>query len=332
MSVTNLLRRGLAAAAISATGLAVLAGPAAAQAVPGARPAGLHTSGPEVPLGALGSSFNYNFSEAPNGSVYYASGSTVYVVHGTSAPAVVLHAGGKVLAVAANSTELFVEVRRTVTGYELSNGMTLRHWTLATTNKPTSAGLYAVGSTVWAWTDWATDMSGFEYANVSRFTTSSGRVHRVSANDAYPADMSADPAGLYYQQAIGVGRLTHVTSAGSVHRVRDVNLDAPLALASGRVYLLASHLNGHLYLDGYSASTLARKFSRRVSDQDVDIAGTGAGLLLLNRSGKISQLNASNGSTRSSVTVANAVTLLPGPSAAVVVVTGGNFFLVRLAG
>jgi len=32
------------------------------------------------------------------------------------------------------------------------------------------------------------------------------------------------------------------------------------------------------------------------------------------------------------VTVANAVTLLPGPSAAVVVVTGGNFFLVRLAG
>jgi hypothetical protein len=335
MSVTSILRRGLLTAAAGATGLAVLAGAGlpTALATPAARPAGLHTTGSPVNLGVLGTSFNYDFSEAPNGSVYYSSGSTVYVVHKTSAaPVVVLHASGHVLAVAANSRELFVEVGRTVTGYRLSNGVTLRHWKLATTHKATSAGLYAVGSTVWAWTDWATDMSGFEYANVSRFTSSSGTVHKVSSNNAYPADMAADSAGLYYQQAIGTGRLTHVTPSGSVHRVSDINLDGPLALAGGRVELLVFHRNSHPYLDSYSASTLARKFSRRFPAKDYDIAGTGAGLLVLNLSGKISQLNAGTGSTRSSVTVAHAATLVSGPSAAAIVVTGGSYSLVRLAG
>src|ERR1700722_2737421 len=181
MTVTNVLRGGRAAGAVSAPGLAVIAGaslysagPAAAKAAPVARPAALHTTGTPVPLGALGSSFNYDFSEAPNGSVYYSSGRTVFVVHGTSAPVVVLHAKGHVFAVAANRTELFVDVGRTVTGYRLSTHKVLRHWALASANKPTSAGLFAVGSTVWASTDWATDESGLEPANVSRFRTSSG--------------------------------------------------------------------------------------------------------------------------------------------------------------
>jgi hypothetical protein len=341
MSIANVLRRGLAAAAVTATGLAVLAGaglPAAqaapaSPASPAARPASLHTTGPSVALGALGTTFNYDFSEAPNGSVYYSSGSTVYVVHGTSAPVVVLHASGHVFAVAANRTELFVDVGRKVTGYKLSNGVAgaaLRHWTLYTTLKTTSVGLYVVGSNVWAWTDWATDESGFEYADVSRFKTSSGTVHKIS-NNAYPADMAANSSGLYFQQAIGLGRLTHVTPSGSVLRVRDINLDGPLALAGGRVELLAFHRNSHAYLDSYGAATLARKFSKRVSTNDIDIASTGAGLLMLSLSGKISQLNTANGATRSSVVVTDAATLVPGPSAAVLVVTGGNYFLVRLA-
>ena len=281
MTVTNVLRRGLAAAAVSATGLAVLAGaalyaagPAAARSAPAIRPASLHTTGTPVTLGALGKSFNYDFSEAPNGSVYYSRGSTVFVVHGTAAPVAVLHASGHVFAVAANRTELFVDVGRTVTGYKLSTGMKLRHWTLASANKPTSAGLFAVGGTVWASTDWATDESGLEPANVSRFKTSSATVHKVSSNNAFPGDMAANSAGLYYQQMIGKGRLTHVSPSGLVHRVLDVNLEAPLALAGGRVALLAFHRNSHLYLDSYDASTLARKFCKRFSTNDYDIAGT----------------------------------------------------------
>jgi hypothetical protein len=202
--------------------------------------------------------------------------------------------------------------------------MKLRHWTLASANKPTSAALFAVGSTVWASTDWATDGSGLEPANVSRFKTSSGTVHKVSSNNAFPGDMAANSAGLYYQQMIGKGRLTHVRPSGSVHRVVDVNLEAPLALAGGR--------NSHLYLDSYNASTLARKFSKRFSTNDFDIASGGAGLLMLSLSGKISQLSPSTGSTLSAVTVAHAATLVSGHSAAVVVVTGGKYFLIRLAG
>ena len=339
MPVTRLARSALASAAIPAIAGLVISGVGAqpfaqaATAAPplAARSAGLHTSGPQVHLGALGSSFNYDFSEAPSGSVYYSTGKTVYVVKGTKAPAVALHAGGTVLAVAANSTELFVAVGRTVTGYKLSTGAKLRHWYLGG-RKPTSAGLYAVGSTVWAWTDWATDESGFEYANVSRFRASSGTVHRVSSNNAYPADMAADSVGLYYQQAIGSGVLTRVRPSGSVRRVSDINLDAPLALGGGRVDLLAFHRNSHLYLDSFSASSLVREFSHRVSARDFDIAGTGAGLLVLNLSGKISQLSASTGGTLSSVSVAHAATLVPGHSAAVITASVGSYFLVRLAG
>jgi len=339
MSVTRLARKALASAAIPAIAGLVISGVGAqplAQAATmahglAARPASLHTSGPEVPLGALGSSFNYDFSEAPSGSVYYSAGKTVYVVKGTKAPVAVLHAGGTVLAVAANSSELFVAVGRTVTGYKLSTGTKLRHWYLGG-RKPTSAGLLAVGSTVWAWTDWATDESGFEYANVSRFRATSGTVHRVSSNNAYPADMAADSVGLYYQQAIGSGVLTRVRPSGSVRQVSEINLDAPLALGGGRVDLLAFHRNSDLYLDSYSASSLAREFSHRVSERDIDIAGTGAGLLVLNLSGKISQIIASTGSTVSAVTVAHAATLVSGRSAAVITASGGNYFLVRLAG
>ncbi len=94
---------------------------------------------------------------------------------------------------------------------------------------------------------------------------------------------------------------------------------------------LAFHRNSHLYLDSYSAATLARKFSKRFSTNDYDIAGTGAGLLMLSTSGKISQLSASTGSLLSALTVPHAATLVPGHSAAVVTVIGGKYFLVRLA-
>ncbi len=120
----------------------------------------LHATGTPVLLGALGSSFNYDFSEAPNGSVYYSSGRTVFVVHGTSAPVVVLHA--KRARVRGRREQNRVVRRRRPDGHGIPavkrhGRATLRHWLAHHANKPTSAGLFAVGSTVWAWTDWATD-------------------------------------------------------------------------------------------------------------------------------------------------------------------------------
>ena len=69
------------------------------------------------------------------------------------------------LAVAATSADLLVDVGSKVSAYSLCDGRLLRTWTLkGSPAAVTSAGLFPVGGTVWAYTDWATDSSGFEYA------------------------------------------------------------------------------------------------------------------------------------------------------------------------
>jgi hypothetical protein len=340
MFIMNVLRKGLpavtlpVAAALAAAGLAIAP---AAQAVSTAHvraaATGLHVTG-KVDLGRLGPDFSYVLSEAPDGNVYYSRGSVVYLVKGDHAPITALRASGPVLAVAVNSSDLFVDVGSKVSAYALADGHRLRTWTLPSSEKVTSAGLYTAGTTVWAYTDWATDQSGFQYANVDRFSLSSPTVHRVSVNNAYPADMAADSAGSYYEGIAGTGDyLFRALPSGSLRRHADANLDAPLALAAGNVYLLAVHdsQGGHTYLDAFRGSTLGPVFSKRISDSDTDIAGTGIGLLLLG-AGKVSLLDTGNGHAASVLSVPGAVTLVPGPSAAVVTLSHSTTYLLRLAG
>ena len=272
-------------------------------------------------------------TEAPNGDVYYALGKVVYRVRGDHAPVAVLHASAPVLAVAATSADLLVDVGSKVSAYALCDGRLVRSWNLPGSIAPaTSAGLFPVGNTVWADTDWATDSSGFEYGSVYRFDLSSPAVHVVSANDAYPADMAAGLAGLYYEGIAGAGSyLFHGVPSGALRRRADLNVDAPLALAAGNVYLLAIHENqgGHSYLDAFRGSTLSPLFSYRVSDSDTDVAGTGLGLLLLG-GGKVSLLNPASGHSVATLHVPGAVILVPGPCAAVVTVSHSTTYLLRL--
>ena len=202
MSVKGALARATtpALAGLAVSGL-VVSGIAGAVPSAQAATANLHKTG-TVSIGPATISFSYDFSEAHNGAVYYSRGKKVYVVNGISAPSVQLTAGGNVLAVAASSKELFVDVGRTVTAYQRSNRKKLRQWTLLSSKPPTSAGLYAVGSTVWAWTDPSTDKSGFQFASVDRFTTSSVAVHAVSTANVYPSDVAADPAGRFVIRAV----------------------------------------------------------------------------------------------------------------------------------
>jgi hypothetical protein len=182
MFAMNVLRKtrlavALPAAALAAAGLAVAglasapaahaASPVPASPVPaGSAPAGLHVTG-TVDLGRLGPSFSYVLTEAPNGDVYYALGKVVYRVKGDHAPVAVLHTSAPVLAVAATSGDLLADVGSKVSAYSLRDGRLLRSWNLPGSIAPaTSAGLFPVGNTVWADTDWATDESGFVYANV----------------------------------------------------------------------------------------------------------------------------------------------------------------------
>jgi hypothetical protein len=340
LTAAALAAAGLAVAGLAVAGLAIAPAAHAAGAVPaspvpaGSAPAGLHVTG-TIDLGRLGTSFSYVLTEARGGDVYYALGKVVYRVKGDHAPVAVLHASAPVLAVAATSADLLVDVGSKVSAYSLCDGRLLRSWNLPGSIAPaTSAGLFPVGNTVWADTDWATDQSGFEYANVYRFDLSSPAVHVISKNDAYPADLAADSAGLYYEAITGAGTNGYVyraAPAGPSLRHLDVNIDAPLALASGNVYLLAIHENqgGHSYLDAFRGSTLSPLFSYRVSDSDTDVAGTGLGLLLLG-GGKVSLLNPANGHSVATLHVPGAVTLVPGPFAAVVTVSHSTTYLLRL--
>jgi|ERR1022692_462683 hypothetical protein len=344
MSVMTVLRRGLVSAAIPVAAAVVVAGAgplASAQAAVGspahAAAPGLHKTA-RILLGSAGNVFSDSFTEAPNGALFYSLGSTVYVVRGNSARRVALHAGKPVIALAANASDLFVQTGLTVTEYSRSNDVRLRHWTLTSPRTPiTSAGLCAVGGTLWSWTDWATDSSGFQFAKVSRIVTSSSAVHTV-ATQAYPGDMAANSTGLYYEGQRGSrGYLGHSTPSGVVRTRRQPAVDAPLALSGGAVDTLS--FSNHVFINSYSASTLARRSSRRVSASDRSIADTGAGLLVLTQpcasqtcsSSTVSKLSVSHGTTSGTLRVPGAGILLSGPSAAVIEVSRGSMFLVRMA-
>lgn len=324
--------------AVAGLGLAAAGAlPAGAAARP-ANPA-LHQAA-RIALGSSGNIFKNIFTEAPNGNIFFSKGSVVYVVVGNTAPKVALHAGGTVLALAANSADLFVQTGLTVTEYKRSDGSAVRHWTLTSPVTPiTQAGLISVGSTLWSWTDWGTDSSGFEYARLSRISTGSATVHIVD-KQAWPANMAADTSGLYYEDARGAanaGFLVHVTASGA-STARKGPVGWPLALSGGKFYQLLFHNNSsHQFVDGYSKTSLARVSSGQVPNADRNINGTSLGLLALAEpcthltcaTASVSKL-AANGSASGTLTVPNAFEFVPGSHAAVIEFSGGHMFLVRI--
>jgi hypothetical protein len=274
--------------------------------------------------------------------VFFSRGSVVYVVEGNRAPVIALHAGGTVLALAANDSDLFVETGLRVTEYRRGNGSQVRHWTLTSlVASVTSAGLYVVGDTVWAWTDWATDGSGFEYAQVDRIRTASSAVHVVD-KDAFPGDMSADGAGLYFETVHGVtDDLGHANPTTTAVQYRKAPVDAPLALAGGRVDLLVFGSSAADVLS-YNASTLALVASKRVPGKDRSIVGTGLGLLVLAQpcsgfpcsSATVGRLDPAAGGTSGALPVPGAYQLLNGPAvieASDVHGTRADLFLERIS-
>jgi hypothetical protein len=333
VSVTTAVRRRLAAAAGAAVGLAVIAAALPAAQASTAAPAGLHVRG-SVPIGS-GPFFADPISQAPGGAVYFASGKSVYVVNGTSAPKLVRTASGKVVAVAANASELFVEVGKTVTEYRRSTGAKGRHWHLSSPGAVTSAGLIAVGNSVWSWTDWATDGSGAETATISRFSATSGGVHKLTGNGA-AGMLAANATGAYYLKF--TGGITHVTPSGALAGTAAyTRFPDAITLSGGRLELLGvSGSASKVYLDAYQTSNLKRVYARHVSRNDFAIGGTGAGLLALScptascATGKVSRLSPATGATISVLSRPYVTQIVPGPSG-VVITANGTFVLYRLA-
>jgi hypothetical protein len=322
MTIRLQARALLATAAVALAGLAATAGGAHAATRAPAAPATPALHGTRIALGSTSTLYGNAFTEAPNGAVFFSRGAVVYVVERNRAPVIALHAAGPVHALAASDADLFVETGLRVTEYSRATGGQVRHWTLTSLAAPvTSAGLYVVGGTVWAWTDWATDGSGFEYAQVDRMHTTSSAVHVVD-KDAFPGDMSADGAGLYFETVHGVtDDLAHANPTTSAVRYRKAPVDAPLALAAGRVDLLTFGSSTADVLS-YNAGTLALVSSRRVPEKDDSIAGTGLGLLVLAQpcrgfpcsSATVGRLNVGTGGTSGALTTPGAYQLLNGPA------------------
>jgi hypothetical protein len=328
-------RRGAVCAAIAATGLAALmAALPAAQAAPvtAARPAALHLSAP-VAIGS-GTSFADPITQAPNGAVYYAAGKSVYVVTGVSAPKKVLTASGKVRALAANSSDFFVEVGKTVTAYKRSTSAKGRHWTLSSSYKVATAQLYAVGSRLWALTDFNCDTCGLEYGNTYRFATWSSTVHRVSSLNVFPEFAAADSAGFYFQTITSAGRIVRASKSGGISSVRNKHVAGPLATAGGKVEALLFR-NSKTYLYSYTGTGLHHVYTRRVAGGDFAIGGTGLGLVALDcptnscATGRVSQLSGS-GTVAAWVGLPDVTAVVPGPSAVVITEHGGKFDLYRV--
>jgi hypothetical protein len=340
MTIKPQARALLKATALALAGLLATAGGAQAAAAGATATPALH--GTSIALGATSGLYGNAFTEAPNGTVFFSRGSVVYAVEGNRAPVIALHAGRTVLALGANDSDLFVDTGLLVTEYSRVNGGQLRHWTLTSPFGPvTSAGLDVVGGTVWAWTDWATDRSGFQYAQVNRIHTSSSVV-RVVDKDAFPGDMSADGAGLYFETVHGASDdLARANPTTPAVQYRKAPVDAPLALAGGRVDLLEFGSSAVDVLS-YNASTLALVSSKRVPERDDSIVGTALGLLVLAQpchgfpcsSATVGRLNPATGLTSGGLSTPGAYQLLNGPAvieASAVHGTQADLTLVRIS-
>jgi hypothetical protein len=336
MSALTALRRGrLAGAVIPALALGIagiVVAQAGAQAAP--RTPALH-AGPKIALGTTNNITQNAFAQAPNGAVYYSRGAVVHVVSGNSAPRTVLHAAGKVLAIAASASDLFVQNGLTVTEYRKSNVSKVRHWTLPRQPAPvTMAGLFAQGGTLWSWVDTETDSSGLEFATVSRIATSRSAVH-VITKFAFADAMDANSSGLYFESTNrGQSQyfLAHASPSGTVRyrgqpAVRSGPL--PLAVTGGRIDVLTFAGTGGV--NSYNSKTLALVSSKRVAAEDISLAATGVGLVVLGlvchgqkcSKPTVSKLDAATGSTSGAVTVAGGFELVAGPSAVVIEISHG---------
>ena len=334
MSALTVVRRGRLAGAVMpalALGIAgIVVAQSGAQAAP--RTPALH-AGPKIALGTTGNITRNAFAEAPDGAVFYSRGAVVYAVSGNSAPKTVLHAGGTVLAIAASASDLFIQNGLTVTEYRKSDNSKVRHWTLPHQPAPvTMAGLFAEGGTLWSWVDTTTDLSGFEFATVSRIAISRSSVHVIN-RFAYPQAMDANSSGLYFESSNRSQTnyfLAHATASGGVSYRRQPAVrfgPLPMALIGGRIDVLT--FPPHAGVNSYSSRTLALVSSKRVAAEDSQIAATGVGLVVLGCHGlkcskqTVSKLNAATGGTSGAVSVPDAFELLAGPSAVVIEISHG---------
>jgi hypothetical protein len=280
------------------------------------------------------------FAAAPDDAVYFAIGPVVRRVTGSAPPVTVLRASGPVLALAAADADLYVQVGLKITDYSLPGLSPRKSWTLPrSVRAPTMAGLLLSPGVVWSWTDWATDESGFEYATIVAISTTTS-AERIVDTNAYPADLAAGAAGLYYETVVGTANhLAHATTAGTrALSSPTADSDAPLALGPGYLAVFAEHGSGVPYVDKFSTTGLGELRSSRIAVRTSAVVGTATGVLAVEwpcpgftcPTARVVWVNAANGAETAGVAVPDAQGLLDGASPAVIAEVKGSTYLVRL--
>src|ERR1700722_19448864 len=174
--------------------------------------------------------------------------------------------------------------------------------------------------------------------------TSSAAV-RVVDKWAFPGDVSADAAGLYFETAHGgaANDLAHANPTTTAVQYRKAPIDAPLALAAGRVDLLVFGDTAPT-VNSYNANTLALVSSKRIPGKDDSIEGTALGLLVLAqpcstipcKTATVGRLTVATGPSSGALATPGAYQQLNGPAQAVIEASAvkgrhANLFLVRIS-
>jgi hypothetical protein len=332
---------GLAASAGVATAALLGTGALGASASPNSLPNPSKTGPLKVEANiSLGEKVSYvdaagvPVAEAPNGAVFYANGSVVYVVETTGAPQVAEHASGQVIALAANATDLYVEVGLTVTDYSRSRGNKVGSWTLPSSEgKPTSAGLIARSGVVWSWVDAATDTSGFEFATLTSLLPGWKMV--TVDHGAYPNWIDSDENGyVYYEDQLGL--LVHASPTGAkVFSGAGAPVDAPLVISQARL-VLESFGTKPVWSTWY-LGTLKRISSNPIKFTTGEtFANTGANLIgwigagSLTSATQVGRAVLTTGALSDTVALTAPVRVLEGFYPVVITDAGGVLHLVRL--
>jgi hypothetical protein len=296
-----------------------------------------------------GGQFGLVVTSAPDGVVYFADGSVVKAVKGDAAPVVVVHTPGPALDLAATASDLYVETGVRITEYGVPRVTVRRSWTLPPgtllVHPMILPGFFAQPGVLWAWSDPATDESGFEYATVVEISTTTS-AERVIDTDAYPGPMAADPDGLYYEVTVETstsshGYLVHAMVDGKRVFSRPTNdVPAPLFLGPGYVAVIAEHQPSQsLFLDTFASTTLSKLSSVRLPAGVFGLLNTTSGLLGIEAAcdqavcanAKVVGVDERTGAETDAVDVPYAVALLTGPLPSVITNVHETVDLVRLS-
>jgi hypothetical protein len=308
-----------------------------------ATPAGLKVAA-DISLGAAPAKGQPVFAEAPDGTVFYAAGPVVMVVESDSAPAVAEHAGATVLGLGASATTLYVVTAKDLVAYGRTSGNQTGRWALTgSPGTPTTAGVAAGDDgTVWVWTDWATDQSGYEYATVYVVRAGTHTATRLSQT-AEPGTLVTDGINAYFlqsSQASQEASLVEWQDATGQDVTGDPAPNQSLATFSqGRVVLYQAGSGLHEYAPAATTGSGPRVsgFARTAVSDPVGFAATSSGLLFLTctaaHCATVTQISQTTGAAGQSVAIAgsdHAAWTMLGPAPAVVTSASGQLRLIRL--